>query len=498
MRAHDSDAAPSCRVRMPPPSDSGTAASAPAHRERPRNLAPLQHVRAFAHPWMFVPAAIRHDDGWLPLIRTLQHPELCSRYMLVEDDMLRAGLGFTGRLLASALLLAIRSGRVLLEVPQVNGTASNLSGTPFSRWCDQPPHTLQCAFEPWTHCAPPQSHRDVVTFETECSCLLHGKFDIDRMPQLHTTNCTGHKDSLLNRGRCLLHHKAAVMRVKLTSIYRLRFLYESPGDAAFSVLRAAQRYLFTPRPWVRALARCFKRQHGLHSGRFLSVHIRSSPEKSAEAARSNKRMPPVKAYIRLTQLVTNVTGFRQVILQTASPRALSEYVAWATTANVSVSYTENPREEGDAWGGWKADDHSTPTAVAAVNLHLTSGAAVLISPTPSVSLWTTLLIHHLGYDSSPNTSHVPRVGGGHVAWHSADLGEMSFNCEPRASNLVAVVRAAAFVVPRVSLVEQRLWNESSSGGCTGRARGTVIDSHTHSAVTGHLRSRRFTRWGEKS
>jgi hypothetical protein len=299
-----------------------------------------------------------------------------------------------------------------------------------------------------------------------------------------------------DRGRCLLHHKAAVMRVKLSSIYRMRFLYESPGDAAFSVLRAAQRYLLTPRPWVRALARCFKRQHGLHSGRFLSVHIRSSPEKSAEAARSNKRMPPVKAYIRLTQLVTNVTGFRQVILQTASPRALSEYVAWATTANVSVSYTENPREEGDSWGGWKADDHSTPTAVAAVNLYLASGAAVLISPTPSVSLWTTLLIHHLGYDSSPNASHVPRVGGGHVAWHSADLGEMSFNCEPRASNLVAVVRAAAFVAPRVSLVEQRLWNESSSGGCTGRARGTVIDSLLL------LHSRRFTvgswRAGRKS
>ena len=54
------------------------------------------------------------NDGWLLLIRTLQHPELCSRYMLVEDDMLRAGLGFTGRLLASALLLAIRSGRVSL------------------------------------------------------------------------------------------------------------------------------------------------------------------------------------------------------------------------------------------------------------------------------------------------------------------------------------------------------------------------------------------------
>ena len=393
--------------------------------------------------------------------------------MLVEDDMLRAGLGFTGRLLASALLLAVRHGRVLLEVPQVHGTASNHSGMPYGRWCDQPPYTLQCAFEPWTHCAPPQSHRDVVIFETECTCLLHGKFEMDRMPQLHTTNCTGHKDSLLNRGRCLLHHKAAVMRVKLSSIYRMRFLYESPGDAAFSVLRAAQRYLFEPRPWVRALARCVQRQFGLRSGGFVSVHIRDSPEKRAEAARAFKRMPPVSAYIRLTQLVLNATGLRQVLLQTASPRALGTFLAWAATANVSVSYTDNPREEGDSWGGWKADDHSTPTAVAAVNLHLASRAAVLISPSPSLSLWTTLLMHLMGYDSSPNATGVPRVGGGFTPWQSADLGEAFFNCYPRASNLIAVVRAAAFVTPLASLIEERMWNESARGGCTGRARSRI-------------------------
>jgi len=438
---------------------------------------------------MFVPAAIRPDDGWLPVIRTLQHPERCSQYMLIEDDMSRAGLGFTGRLLASALLLAIRHGRVLLEVPQVNET----SRTPFGRWCDQPPYTLQCAFEPWTNCPLPPSDRDVVVFETECNCLRSGR------PFEHASSCTrnvekSHHHAKMraaeefgrassgtprppqefhDRGRCLLHHKAAVMRVKLSSIYRMRFLYESPGDAAFSVLRAAQRYLFEPRPWVRALARCVQRQFGLRSGGFVSVHIRDSPEKRAEAARAFKRMPPVSAYIRLTQLVLNATGLRQVLLQTASPRALGTFLAWAATANVSVSYTDNPREEGDSWGGWKADDHSTPTAVAAVNLHLASRAAVLISPSPSLSLWTTLLMHLMGYDSSPNATGVPRVGGGFTPWQSADLGEAFFNCYPRASNLIAVVRAAAFVTPLASLIEERMWNESARGGCTGRARSRI-------------------------
>jgi len=141
----------SCRVDMP---------AEPARdifpMQRPGGLPdqPYGQLR-HSHAHMFVPRPTTSspppDDDYARMILASQHPQNCSaaKFLLVEDDMLRSGLGFTARMLASALLLAMREGRVLLEVPQRNGT----TGRPFGRWCDRPPHTLGCVYLPWSHCS---------------------------------------------------------------------------------------------------------------------------------------------------------------------------------------------------------------------------------------------------------------------------------------------------------------------------------------------------------
>ena len=80
--------------------------------------------------------------------------------LLIENDLGRAGMGYVRELYAAALLLAMREGRVLLEVPlnqswpvhdsRVVGMDSRIG-----MWCDRPPYTLQCFFSPWTHCTQP-------------------------------------------------------------------------------------------------------------------------------------------------------------------------------------------------------------------------------------------------------------------------------------------------------------------------------------------------------
>ena len=63
--------------------------------------------RAFRHKFLFVPRE-QSDDDHYTAIRASQHPNVCNtaRYLLIEDDLAKAGLGYTARLLAGALLLA--------------------------------------------------------------------------------------------------------------------------------------------------------------------------------------------------------------------------------------------------------------------------------------------------------------------------------------------------------------------------------------------------------
>ena len=426
-----------------------------------------QHMRglfakrgAFSHGLLFVPKE-RHGDGWQPQLRGSQFPRDCKHHLLVEDDMTRSGLGFTARLLSSALLLAARLRRVLIEVPQRNTTTGALVG----RWCNRPPHTLQCLFEPWSDCEVPPA-RTTVLFEDECRCILHYHW------RNRTANCTGHVDFPGDRIACLVGLQAPSVRIRLSSIFRLQGLWVGPGPDAFGPLRAAHRLLFSPRQWVRELSACVMRQHGLSAGRYLTVHIRLSPEKQHEVGRGGKRLPNVREYTRLTQLAVHATGLRDVFVSTAHPHALDEFVAWAREQNLSVSYTQNPRSETDAWGGWSSDEEGTAiqSATAAVNYYLSSHAAMLISP--SLSIWTPFLVHAMGYDAHAPPETAPRVAGGtnsslpHI---SPDVAEFSFLCSKSARGASYLRVVAPFAAVNWSAVD-RMWKASDDFACTGKSR----------------------------
>ncbi len=71
-------------------------------------------------------------------------PARCNRSLILYDDAVTAGLGYTARLLGRALLVAVREQRVLINAPH-----------PTARWCGRWPYTLACHYEAWTHCPLP-------------------------------------------------------------------------------------------------------------------------------------------------------------------------------------------------------------------------------------------------------------------------------------------------------------------------------------------------------
>ena len=106
----------------------------------------------------------------------------CAKLLLFEDDLTGQGLGYSANFYASLLLLEQRNGRVLVEVPInaswpstppfVNGSGpytspriayhpSGLKPATSPRWCDREPFTLQCFFEPLTHCSIPTVEQHV-------------------------------------------------------------------------------------------------------------------------------------------------------------------------------------------------------------------------------------------------------------------------------------------------------------------------------------------------
>ena len=71
-------------------------------------------------------------------------PARCNRSLILYDDAVTAGLGYTARLLGRALLVAVREQCVLINARH-----------PTARWCGRWPYTLACHYEAWTHCPLP-------------------------------------------------------------------------------------------------------------------------------------------------------------------------------------------------------------------------------------------------------------------------------------------------------------------------------------------------------
>ena len=314
-------------------------------------------------------------DGWYNAMRASQFPSECRRYMLLEDDLDTAGVGWTASMLSVALALAVRDGRVLLE-QQVNSSWGHRTGEQRvrnkrghglrPRWCTRPPFTLQCFYKPWTHCGMPSAAE-------VAAAAVPGEPNKYRRDTAH----------------------ANVVKVKLTWLADSGAKIWMGSSKKRTATGGAFRLLFQPRPWVVKLARCVMREHGLVAGSFFSVHVRESAEKAAEIRRLRQgfRMPRLLLYFDLTQALASRLGQRAVFLQTASPRAVDNFSSWAAgpRVNLSLSYTDNPRSEHDTWGGWQTDDSTimTGSIVAAVNAHVARQAAAVISPANSA--WTSFL-----------------------------------------------------------------------------------------------------------
>ena len=100
---------------------------------RPAPPAPLANS---THFYMYVPPVSNEAEerALRAVLHANQFPAdaaACGRTLLLWDDAPTAGLGYSARLIALALLVATRERRVLINVAHQTG-----------RWCGRPPHTL--------------------------------------------------------------------------------------------------------------------------------------------------------------------------------------------------------------------------------------------------------------------------------------------------------------------------------------------------------------------
>ena len=340
----------------------------PTSRPRPEGLPPWsvdanvsQHVR---RPLLFSPLEDSPDGThWESSIRASQNPAECKRYLLIEDNSFKSGFGIDSKLYATALLYAMRKGRVLLHVP------SSTPGQPYrhlstepptGRWCDRPPYTYDCMWEPLSYCDPPDPSLPVST----------SPYD-RRLPSAPSDSAP---------------------IAKITSLW----MWKSTGlwrKGSFASLHGAYRYLFRPRQWVREIADCIMKRDGLEPRRYVGVFVRLSGEKAKEVKES---LPKVPLYVEAVEALLRAFGMRHAFVSTASPSALVEFEKLLTqgnkgTTDYAVSYTDNPRAEGDKeqhTGGGNANWTMSMGAVAAVNLLVSSRAAVVVSLASST--WTSL------------------------------------------------------------------------------------------------------------
>ena len=315
-------------------------------------LKALKHT----HRWQFAPSNYS-ADGWKEAIYASQFRADCSRLLLVEDDLTKAGLGFTAKIWNVALLLAMRDNRVLVEVRIIKvGNTTRSDGFERPRWCDRPPYTLQCLYQPWTHCPLPGPNATEIR--------PGGRpLKVAKWP-----------------------HDAPYVRTGLGRIHRQgTFWY----GARSSATREAGRFLFRPRPWVTAIADCAMSGAGLAPQGFINLHIRHSVEKEKEGQKLGVHLPLLPAYDVMIGALADDLGTRSVWLQTSSSMALERFVGVAREKQLKLFFTNNSRSENDAWGGWKAGVEMEQATVGAVNAHMSSLSVASVSA--DLSLWTNFL-----------------------------------------------------------------------------------------------------------
>ena len=389
---------------------------------------------------------VEHTDGaqsnreratltWHEAFHRNQNPQHCKRYLLVEDDLDAAGLGWTTRMLASLLVAATAQRRVLLEVPvndswghagkQANEWHNHTGLLAFgddvkliqqrARWCDRAPFTMQCVFDAWSACPLPDQRVShwYTPGQRPRKDALAAIFvdDSTRLPKVLTSSAYRNADVVRIKLSWFAgsdvwsrHHCEWASHTKIQQL-----LCKTTGGRLGSrqhAYVAAVPTLFHPRPWVKAIAQCVlesaQRKHP-SSHLVINVHMRDSVQKDAEIKSRSRvtRMPPPDAYFELARAVSLYLRTPHVVVQTANPVALADFLLSAQLealcekgnhtrcAKMHVTFTNNTRSVEDTWGGWQPTGQMEDATVAAVNLELSLQSDVVI--TPKQSAWTGLI-----------------------------------------------------------------------------------------------------------
>jgi hypothetical protein len=311
---------------------------------------------------MYVPPLRTNDDqhALRAVLRYNQFPadlSLCNRTLVLFDDAITAGLGYSARLIALALLVAAQEKRVL-----VFGRHGRVA-----RWCGRPPYTLNCYYEPITHCPYP--------------------------PALDGPNASRSLGKWATRGSSFgldgrIARSSAHVRISTSQIHRSIFWYKfHPPQALFA---ATHDILFRPRAWVREAARCIMRAAHLHGGNFAVIHARFSAEKKKERGAT---LPPLSEYLPTTQKTLERANASRVFLQTSTPEAVRLFESWCAERSWRLTFTRNERSTHDLWvtGSGKHSQNHTGERISvvaqAVNAHIASRSRHFVSPASSMWTW---------------------------------------------------------------------------------------------------------------
>ena len=240
--------------------------------------------------------------------------------MAVKDDLWGAGLGFTAIMLSRLMYVAAQDRRILIEVPAKK-----------PRWCNTPPQTLQCFYQPWTNCSLDQQGADII-------------------------------------------------HVSLKSYHSSRKWY-GKGKTVHTMYPTPNRLFFRPNALVQRHVNAVIAQCG--GTDYWTVHVRDSPEKRAE--RPNNHFPDLQGYV--SRLPQNV---KRILWQTANPAAFQAILRYSSQRpGLRFCYTNFSRHTEDVWGGRNASFTDESGLTGAVNGelgHLGTGLISLRS-----SMWTAFL-----------------------------------------------------------------------------------------------------------
>jgi hypothetical protein len=313
------------------------------------------------HFFMYAPPlrTIQEQQSVREVIRANQFPTdlaACNHTLVLYDDALTAGLGYSARLISLALLVAVQEKRVLIYAPHHS-----------ARWCARPPYTLGCYYEPITHCPSPVNLTAISKWSTRGSSL---GLEARRGPQ-----------------------SAAHVRISTSQIHRANFWYKfHPPQPLHD---ATHELLFRPRSWVRDAARCMMRAASLHRGNYAVVHARYSVEKKKERG---ARLPGLSEYLPATEALLARANVTRVFLQTSTPEAVDLFEQWSVERGWHLSYTQNLRSKNDLWMAgsgtgkrteYVATGERASVVAQTVNALIASSSSHFISP--SSSMWTNFI-----------------------------------------------------------------------------------------------------------